>query len=158
MLSVELKDKTRLVSAAYGWIDKYLKFLTLQVRLKFYSIHRAFLLSTHTASVLLSPSQRGKGIFYLGVGILVFFMAPDGKSTWVGKWGVTNVAAMVLAIVGGMHTLYIIRDDSALPSDISPMTQSIPAAASDGMDFSGGSIAKPGTARAKWEQMHDEEL
>jgi hypothetical protein len=31
VLTVELKDKNRLVSAFYHWIDTYLKFLTLQV-------------------------------------------------------------------------------------------------------------------------------
>ena len=31
VLTVELKDKTKLVSAFYQWIDTYIKFLTLQV-------------------------------------------------------------------------------------------------------------------------------
>ena len=34
---VEVKDKTRMVTAAYEWIDRYLKFLTLQVRVRMQS-------------------------------------------------------------------------------------------------------------------------
>ena len=48
---------------------------------------------------LVAPSQRGKGAFYLGVGILVCFMSPDNS-----VFGVNNIAAIVLAIVGGLHT------------------------------------------------------
>ena len=62
-----------MVSAAYHWVDAYLKFLTL---------------------------QRGKGAFYWGVGLLICFIAPDGSSSW----GFNNVAALILAILGFVHT------------------------------------------------------
>ena len=75
VLTVEIKDKTKSISKFYRWIDTYLKFLTL---------------------------QRGKGAFYLGVGLLVCFMTPTG--TGVGPFGVNNVAAIILAIVGFVHT------------------------------------------------------
>ena len=43
--------------------------------------------------------QRGKGMFYLGVGLLVFFMAPDSlEKSMAGSWGINNVAALVIAI------------------------------------------------------------
>lgn len=75
VLTVEIKDKTKLITAFYQWIDKYLKFLTL---------------------------QRGKGAFYLGVGLLVCFMSPSGNSQ--PALGVNNVAAIILAVVGFLHT------------------------------------------------------
>lgn len=43
-------------------------------------------------------SQRGKGAFYLGVGVLVMFMSPN-----TSFFGINNVAAIVLAIVGFLH-------------------------------------------------------
>merc|ERR1740117_945471 len=70
---VELKDKMPIVSAAYHWVDTYLKFLTV---------------------------QRGKGAFYWAVGLLICFIAPDGTR----NWGVNNVAALILAILGFVHT------------------------------------------------------
>ena len=66
-------------------------------------------------------------MFYLGVGLLVFFMAPadvavkteDGgvayTHSFFGRWGVNNVAALFLAIVGAIHALHVVRDDSAAP-------------------------------------------
>jgi hypothetical protein len=74
VLVVELRDKVPLVSAAYQLIDVYVKFMTL---------------------------QRGKGLFYLGVGLLVFYIAPMTASS---HWGLNNVAALFLAIIGFSHT------------------------------------------------------
>ena len=118
MLTVELKDKSRAVAAFYTWIDTYLKFLTL---------------------------QRGKGAFYLGAGILTFFMGTcgttEGSCSWKG-WGVTNVAALYLAIVGFLHTFYIIREKPAgagLTASMAP---------SDGLDFSSGAPGAGG--RTQW--------
>ena len=81
-------------------------------------------------------------------------MAPSGKGSAVGHWGINNVAALVLALVGILHTSLLVRDDSSLPMDIS--LSEIPA--SDGMDFSSTAIAKPGTARKDWERMRDDDL
>ena len=44
-------------------------------------------------------SQRGKGAFYLGVGLLVAFMTPT-----TSMLGVNNIAAIILAVVGFLHT------------------------------------------------------
>ena len=60
------------IKKVYDLIDIYLKFLTL---------------------------QRGKGLFYCGVGVLVFFIG-----TGDGGWGLNNAAAMLLFIDGGIHT------------------------------------------------------
>jgi len=73
VLVVELRDKVPMISAAYQLIDVYLKFMTL---------------------------QRGKGLFYLGVGLLVLYISPDGTSSW----GRNNVAALFLAAIGASHT------------------------------------------------------
>jgi hypothetical protein len=73
VLIVEVRDKVPMVSAAYQQIDVYLKFMTL---------------------------QRGKGLYYLGVGLLVLYIGPDGTSSW----GLNNVAALLLAIIGVSHT------------------------------------------------------
>ena len=79
-------------------------------------------------SLVARASQRGKGIFYLGVGILVFFMDTNGADS---SWGVNNVAALFLAIVGFLHTFYIIREKGPL---LGPgLTESMPP--SDGLDF-----------------------
>lgn len=43
-------------------------------------------------------AQRGKGTFYCGVGLLVFFIG-----TGNGGWGLNHVAALLLALVGLMH-------------------------------------------------------
>mmetsp|Transcript_46514 Transcript_46514/g.101050 ORF Transcript_46514/g.101050 Transcript_46514/m.101050 type:complete len:216 (-) Transcript_46514:146-793(-) len=55
VLTLELRDKLRVMSAVYCWIDIYLKFLTL---------------------------QRGKGAFYWFVGLLILFISPDGTEHW----------------------------------------------------------------------------
>ena len=44
--------------------------------------------------------QRGKGAFYWGVGLLVLYIGPDGTS----HWGLNNVAALIVTIVGFFHT------------------------------------------------------
>merc|ERR1711988_1871220 len=93
------------IAKGYAWVDKYLKFLTL---------------------------QRGKGLFYFGVGILVFFMAPDTAASAIGHWGINNVAALVLLAVGAAHTFQVVKTDSG-PSGSA--TQSIPVA-DDGLGFS----------------------
>ena len=68
----KLTDKAPIIKRAYDLIDIYLKFLTL---------------------------QRGKGLFYCGVGVLVFFIG-----TGDGGWGLNNAAAILLFIDGGIHT------------------------------------------------------
>ena len=86
---VELQKSERWehIADAYEWIDIYLKFMTL---------------------------QRGKGMFYLGVGALVFFIGPEGHSSnWVQPWGVNNVAALCLAAMGVIHTLQIVKERGA---------------------------------------------
>jgi len=79
VLIVEVRDKVPMVSAAYQQIDVYLKFMTL---------------------------QRGKGLYYLGVGLLVLYIGPDGTSSW----GLNNVAALLLAIIGVSHTFKLIKE------------------------------------------------
>jgi glucose dehydrogenase len=78
VLAIEVKDRHKLTAVAYQAIEVYLKFLTL---------------------------QRGKGIFYVGVGLLVFFIAPAGNEKDWFHWGVINVAALVLIAVGILHTM-----------------------------------------------------
>ena len=52
--------------------------------------------------------QRGKGLFYMGVGLLTFFIAPNYEKTgWLGSWGVMNVSSLALAAVGGVHTFRV---------------------------------------------------
>ena len=53
-------------------------------------------------------SQRGKGAFYWGVGLLVLFIGPDSDSSW----GLNNVAALFLAVVGFLHT-YVLPGGTA---------------------------------------------
>lgn len=99
VLICEIKDALPLVSALYGLFDLYLRFLTV---------------------------QRGKGCFYLGVGILICFMRPT--STWAGAfsvWGVNNVAALVLALVGAAHLFRIVAE--AAPSPPAPSEEAPPA-------------------------------
>ena len=67
-----IKTLSAPIKRVYDLIDIYLKFLTL---------------------------QRGKGLFYCGVGVLVFFIG-----TGDGGWGLNNAAAMLLFIDGGIHT------------------------------------------------------
>ena len=105
-----------------------------------------------TACLFLCP-QRGKGIFYLGVGLLVLFMSAKtttetGTSTY---WGVNNVAALFLAIVGFLHTFYIIRERGA---HLGPgLTANMPP--SDGLDFSSGQPGVGGS-RTQWNTMVEE--
>jgi len=106
VLTVEIKDKTKLITAFYQWIDKYLKFLTL---------------------------QRGKGAFYLGVGLLVCFMSPSGNSQ--PALGVNNVAAIILAVVGFLHTCRIIKEAGA-PLGSGDAGTAAMQPSSDGIDFS----------------------
>lgn len=126
VLVVEIKVSTRVpkVALAYAWIDKYLKFLTL---------------------------QRGKGLFYIGVGILVFFIAPNTSGSMFGRWGVNNVAALVLTIVGVLHAFYVVRDDSAGSAG---SAAAIELQTGDGLDFSqpvpkGSST----TTKQQWKKM-----
>lgn len=67
-----IKTLSAPIKRVYDLIDIYIKFLTL---------------------------QRGKGLFYCGVGVLVFFIG-----TGDGGWGLNNAAAMLLFIDGGIHT------------------------------------------------------
>jgi len=82
---IEIKNKfgepPERIKPFHRLIDVYLKFLTL---------------------------QRGKGLFYMGVGLLCFFIAPNVKAGWVGRWGVMNVSSMALAAVGGAHTFQVV--------------------------------------------------
>uniref|UniRef100_A0A7S0LKQ8 Uncharacterized protein n=1 Tax=Coccolithus braarudii TaxID=221442 RepID=A0A7S0LKQ8_9EUKA len=68
--------------------------------------------------------QRGKGAFYWGVGLLVLFIGPDGSS----KWGLNNVAALFLALVGFLHTFKIIGESSAAlgPGEANPFEEHAP--------------------------------
>ena len=110
-------------------------------------------------------AQRGKGLFYLGVGILVFFISPKtiGEGTItesiMGHWGVNNVAALVLAIVGGLHTWRVIRDDSAVAHGGPGLTSDMPA--SDGLDFARPlpeAAANNASNKQQWNSMTDAEL
>ena len=114
ILVVEIKDKTRIVSIAYDWVDTYLKFLTL---------------------------QRGKGAFFMGIGILVFFIWPEGDQGRL-VWGVNNVSALMLAIVGGVHVSRVVKEES------SPL--GISASKLEG-EFSKTTLKGPAT-------MHDDDL
>ena len=113
------------------------------------------------------PRQRGKGLFYLGVGVLVFFMGPtddaahgsDNPVSWAsyftGNWGVNNVAALVLAIVGGMHTCHVIRDDSARVHSGPALTASM--APSDGLDFSRPIEGMPVAGKSNFSRMVEQD-
>lgn len=106
---VELKDKMPIISVIYGWIDTYLKFMTTQAhppprpvlrrRRNRAQLPRARLRCALTPAPP-PTAQRGKGMFYWGVGLLICFIAPDGTR----DWGINNVAALVLAILGFIHT------------------------------------------------------
>uniref|UniRef100_A0A6T0BU72 Uncharacterized protein n=1 Tax=Chrysotila carterae TaxID=13221 RepID=A0A6T0BU72_CHRCT len=118
VLTLELRDRLPLISAAYSWIGIYLKFLTL---------------------------QRGKGAFYWGVGLMVLFISPDNTS----KWGLNNVAALVLAFVGFLHTFMIIKDpDPALSPGDSEFREVTPMPTAT---FSGNISIDSG--RANWTDM-----
>ena len=87
VVELQKSERWEYIAYAYEWIDIYLKFMTL---------------------------QRGKGMFYLGVGALVFFIGPEGHSSnWVQPWGVNNVAALCLAAMGVIHTLQIVKERGA---------------------------------------------
>ena len=79
-LVLEARDKMPLTTALYQLVDVYLKFMTF---------------------------QRGKGMFYLAVGLLVLYIGPDGTHAW----GLNNVAALILAIIGSIHTFKVIREE-----------------------------------------------
>lgn len=68
--------------------------------------------------------QRGKGAFYWGVGLLVLFIGPDGSSTW----GLNNVAALFLALVGFLHTFKIISESAPAlgPGEGNPFEEHAP--------------------------------
>ena len=108
MLIVEIKDKVLIISALYHIVESEIKFLTLQT---------------------------GKGIFYLGIGILVFFIAPEEarpshcsddseeaecNTSYVFHWGVINVAALCLAIVGFFHTFHLVLEPSSEDMGLAP--------------------------------------
>mmetsp|Transcript_7377 Transcript_7377/g.12418 ORF Transcript_7377/g.12418 Transcript_7377/m.12418 type:complete len:205 (+) Transcript_7377:36-650(+) len=77
ILVLEMKKVSWRTRLVYEWIEIYLRFLTV---------------------------QRGKGASYLGVALLVFCIGPQDEQNRRG-WGVNNVAAVCLAIVGVMHML-----------------------------------------------------
>jgi len=86
---IEIKNKfgepPDRIKPFYQLVDIYLKFLTL---------------------------QRGKGLFYMGVGLLCFFIAPSGTGSAgiFGRWGVMNFSSMLLAAVGGAHTFQVVTE------------------------------------------------
>ena len=92
VLVIELTDKAPIIKRAYEWIDIYLKFLTL---------------------------QRGKGLFYCGVGVLVFFIG-----TGNGGWGLNNAAAIFLFIDGGIHTFKLVKETG--PAQVEGMAAVFP--------------------------------
>ena len=145
-LCVEIKDKVPFVSAVYGLVDEYLKFLTL---------------------------QRGKGAFYFFVGLLVFFMAPvsgevcteevvavpGANQTHVSRTcstphyliniGVINIAALILASVGIMHLFRIIKEAGALrlKTDMSASVPTLqPLSVGAGGDFGRGGFGGGSTS------------
>ena len=89
-----------LVTEARGNISADNRFkLFIEIYLRFIEIYLRFL-----------TLQRGKGLFYLGVGLLVFCIAPGDY-----HWGVNNIAALLLIAVGCMHTLRIIKEEEVVP-------------------------------------------
>jgi len=93
----------------YEWINMYVKFLTL---------------------------QRGKGAFYLGVGLLTFFIGPNmGQSSWTGQWGVMNIAALMLAVVGWVHTFKLVAEKGAPGAGAGAAASGV-RPANDELDFS----------------------
>ena len=120
VLVVEIKDKARIVSVAYDWVDTYLKFLTL---------------------------QRGKGAFFMGVGILVFFIWPEGDKGRL-VWGINNVSALMLSIVGCVHASRIIKEERKLGPGME--------AVDPNMDFSKPIGSK--TSSSSRTQWNDDEL
>jgi len=123
MLVIEIKDKVPLISILYGLIDREIKFLTL---------------------------QRGKGLFYVGVGLLVFFIAPSESEKcttsraangtvavrqcatehYIFHWGVINVAALILMFVGTVHAFRIVMESS--PGRLAQLAEIAPPALVEG--------------------------
>ena len=123
-----------LVTEARGNISADNRFkLFIEIYLRFIEIYLRFL-----------TLQRGKGLFYLGVGLLVFCIAPGDYHKTIGggshevcngpnntcytfqderhetlvvtnNWGVNNIAALLLIAVGCMHTLRIIKEEEVVP-------------------------------------------
>ena len=56
-----------------------------------------------------------------GVGILVFFIGPDSEN----GWGLNNVSAIVLAVVGALHAFKVLRE-------VAPLGDEVAAGSSDG--------------------------
>ena len=75
VLLIEVKEQRVATRAAWQWVIVYLKFLTL---------------------------QRGKGFFYLGVGILVFVISPIDRGA-LFDIGIVNIAGAILAGVSLLH-------------------------------------------------------
>ena len=82
-------------------------------------------------------------------------MAPNTEAGLVGHWGINNVAALVLAIVGGLHTFHVIRDDSARAHAGPALTQSMPP--SDGLDFSRPIEGMPVAAKSTFAKMVEDD-
>lgn len=106
VLVVELRDKLPIISALYMFVDDYLKFLT---------------------------TQRGKGLFCLGVGLLIIFIQPDGTS----RWGLNNVAALFLAIVVFLHTFKLIHEPKPELGPGDEFVGEIPRSITDGPSHGG---------------------
>ena len=74
------------------------------------------------------------------------------ESGTVNSWGVNNVAALFLAVVGFLHTFYIIREKGAhlgpgLTANMAP---------SDGLDFTTQIQPGAGGSRTQWNKMVEE--
>jgi len=116
VLVVEIKDKTPPISAAYELVQLYLKFLTL---------------------------QRSKGVFYLGVGLLLFFIGPHCDQ-WV-CFGVINWAAQCLIAAGLLHACAARESPRAIDSGAAPCAKGRCCGA--GCGSGDGSRASPRCAR-----------
>ena len=85
------------------------------------------------------------------MGILVFFMGPN-NTTW--HWGVNNVAALVLAGVGALHTFHIIREGGGGGVGGAPLAAGM--APSDGLDFARPLPQAQAGAQQQWAKMVDQ--
>ena len=121
VLVLELKDKAAPVSAFYEWLSIYLKFLTF---------------------------QRGKGLFHLGVGLLVFFIKESSCTGFV-CFGIVNIAALCLIGVGALHTLRIVKEEPAAlgPGDIDEGIRPAPEYTTN------APLGTPPTSTSTWGQM-----
>jgi hypothetical protein len=126
VVDIKVSERVAKVAVAYALIDKYLKFLTL---------------------------QRGKGLFYLGVGLLVFFIEPTTGPSVGGHWGINNLAALFLAVVGVLHTFRLCHEQSA-PSGAA-VAHTMPPA--DGLEASFSKPVPSGGAKKQWTQMVDDD-